>query len=107
MTFEEIDKIMAPYYEGEVFKYDPEKDEYTEPDPYPQVRWDYYTVADKVMFEKPEDCFVLIDPDGYVIARTWWNGKKHINQKKKFEKFVKANRSKWSGCRMAELDIHW
>ena len=107
ITLEEIDEIMAPYYEGNVYKYDPEKDEYTEPNPYPQFGWDYYTVAQKVMFEKPEDCFVLIDPNGKAIARSWWNGKKHVNQNKKFETFCKKNRSKWKGLWMCEIDIHW
>ena len=107
LTFQKINEIMAPYYEEEIFKYDPEKDEYTEPDPYPPFRWDYYTVHYSIVFEKPEDCFVLIDPDGHVEVRNWWNGKKHINRNKKFEKFVKENRPKWKGCYMAEIDIHW
>ena len=107
LTLKDIDEIMAPYYEGEIFKYDPETDEYTEPDPYPPFCWDYYTVMEEVMFEKPEDCYVLIDPDCHVEVRTWWNGKKHINRNKRFNKFVKENRPKWSGCKMAEIDIHW
>lgn len=107
LTVDEIGEIMDPYYEGTVFIYDSEKDEYIEPDPYPPFRWDYWRLHTEVMWEKPEDCFVLIDPDGTVMVRRWWSGKKHVNNTKSFERFVQKHRHNWKGCYMYELDIHW
>ena len=107
LTMDDIDEILEPFYEGNVFKYDEEIDEYTKPDIYPQFHQDYFRTFDRVIWEKPEDCFVIVDPDGYAITRKWWNGKEHIDQTEQFELFVKNNRAKWSGCYMYELDIHW
>ena len=110
---EAIEKIMEPFWEEKIFTYNPEKDEYDEPEVRPQFQWDYYTIMPKVMYEKPEDCYVLMDisyvekPDMVVIARKWWNGKKYVDQTKKFEAYVKRNRKKWKGCWMWEMDIHW
>ena len=102
-----IEAIMEPFYEGNFLMYDKEKDEYIEPDVYPQFRWDYYTVHPKIFYPKIEDCFIIIDPEGRAIARRWWNGKKWIDQNKHFEKFIKKNKRKWKGCYMLEIDVHW
>ena len=107
MSYEDINRIMDPYYEENIYKYDPERDEYTEPEIMPQFSWDYFTVSNPPFFEKAEDCFILIGPDGQAIAREWWNGEEHIDQRKTFDDFCKVNFPKWRGwkMKMAELDI--
>ena len=107
LEYQQIAEIMEPYCEENVYSFNPETQEYTTPDPYPQFTWDYWDQRDPAMFENPKDCFILIDPDGYCIARKWWNGKTHVDQTKKFEDFCREHGDEWKGCYLQELDIHW
>lgn len=103
----EVDAIMQPFYEENVLMYDEKRDEYVYPDLMPPFKWDYYVIHPKIFWPKVEDCFILIDPDGKVLVRRWWNGKKFVNQNRRFEKYIKKNLKKWKGCYMLELDVHW
>lgn len=108
LSYEEIDELMDPYYEEKIFVYDKDKDEYVEPDVYPQFSWDYYRIHDEVLWEKVEDCYIIMDClDKRSIVRKWWNGQKYIDQTERFESYIKENRPKWKGCYMYEIDIHW
>ena len=107
LTPEKIEEIMNPYYEGNIGTYDEKNDVFIEPDVYPQFSYDYYRIVEDRFGSKPEDCFVIIDPEGFVLSRRWWNGKDWIDQTEKFLEFVKANHKKWVGLFMCELDIHW
>ena len=107
LSYDDIDRIMEPYYEGNVYKYNPVTEEYDEPALYPQFTWDYYTVHRPLWFPKVEDCGIIIDPNGHAIARSWWNGKDHVNQYELFDSFIVMHRHRWDGCYMYEIDIHW
>ena len=96
LTPQRIEEIMAPQYQGN-----------TDPFNRPQFDWDYYTVNDPIMFEKPEDCRAIIDLTGYCIAREWWDGNQWVDQNEQFDRFVKDRRNDWKGCYMYEIDIHW
>lgn len=97
MSEQEIYNIMKRYYQGNINHHRKR----------PQFDWDHYTIDAPIMFEKPEDCFVIIDPHGYAIARRWWNGSEWVDQNDKFEEFVRNNREKWKGCAMYEIHYHY
>ena len=98
---------MNPYNESIVFKYDESEDEYIEPDIYPPFIWDYYTIHDVVEYPNIAECYILIDPDGKVMVRKWWNGTVYEDKGGEFDSFVNDNIEKWHGTHMYELDIHW
>lgn len=122
LTYADVEQIMDPYYEGNVYRYDEGEDEnqeYTEFNGqyarikpktviHPQFTWDYYSIHDPIMYHSIIDCYVLIDPDGWCIARKWWNGQKWIDQTFDFENYIHEHRQEWEGqVYMIEADIHW
>lgn len=111
LTYEDLRRIMEPYYEENVY---PEYEEDAEGQTvvksiiYPQFKWDYYDVNEPIRWHNISDCFILIDPDGWCIARKWWNGRKHIDQTLDFEVYIAEHLQEWVGkVYMTELDIHW
>ena len=95
LTYQDIELIMAPYDESNVYsEYEEDADgnEIVKSVIYPQFTWDYYTIHDPVIFHDIKDCYVLIDPDGWCIARKWWNGRKHIDQRFDFELYIEEHR---------------
>ena len=111
LTYQDLERIMAPYDESNVYsEYEEDADgnEIVKSVIHPQFTWDYYTIHDPIMFHDIKDCYVLIDPDGWCIAREWWNGRKYIDQRFDFELYIEEHRREWEGnVYMTELDIHW
>ena len=111
VTYADIEQIMEPYYEGNVFgecEEDADGHEIVRSIIYPQFRWDYYTIHDQIQFRNIADCYVLIDPDGWCISRNWWNGRKWIDQTFDFENYICEHLREWDGqVYMIEIDIHW
>lgn len=111
MTYADIERIMLPYYEENVFpEYEEDEDgnEVVKSIIYPQFHWDYYTIHDEILYHDIADCYVLIDPDGWCIAREWWNGRKLIDQQMDFYNYINEHRQEWNGkVYMVEIDIHW
>jgi len=102
-----LEQIMAPFDEDRVFKDINEDTESWLPITYPQFTWDYYTVHDEILWHDPKDCYAIIAPDGYCIARKWWDGHMRVDREKDFEIFCLQNMDKWAGkCYMVELDCH-
>ena len=107
ITNERLTKIMAPFNEAQVFKDVDDNTESWMPVPRPQFTWDYYTPVNENVHHKLEDCFALIAPDGYCMARRWWDGMKWINRSNEFDNFCRQNIHKWAGkAYMVEVDCH-
>ena len=111
MTWADLNRIMEPYYEGNVFPpYEEDEDgnEIIKTIIHPQFQWDYFSVHDPILYHDISDCYALIDPDGWCIARKWWNGRKWIDQTLDFEVYINEHRREWEDqVYMTELDIHW
>lgn len=103
----DIDSILSPYDERNVYRYSLKTGEYESPNLRPPFTWDYYTIHNPVWYRKVEDCSILIDPNGHVISRRWWNGKVHVDQNQLFEEFCTMHHKRWHGCYLYEVDIHW
>lgn len=110
-TGEEIAEKMAPYDEAALFGYDEEKEESIEPDVWPQFHWDYYQDwrITEIPISEAGECFTIMDPEGYVLSRQWYDGHKGIDQKKKFERYIEKEMPKWTqeGYRCFRMDYHW
>ena len=107
ITRSKLEQIMAPFDEDRVFKDVNEDTEEWLPVPRPQFTWDYYTIHDEIQWKKPADCFALIAPDGYCIARKWWDGRVRVDREKEFERYCQDNEDKWAGkAYMVEVDCH-
>ncbi len=111
LTYADVERIMLPYWEGNVFpeyEEDENGEELVQTIIYPQFRWDYYTIQAEVRHKAVADCYVLIDPEGWCIARKWWNGQKWIDQTFDFENYIAEHRHEWEGkVYIIEIDIHW
>ena len=109
LTNREIDDIMSPFDENEVYQYDEKTNRILEPDISPQFTYDRYDIRQSIMYNKVSDCFIIIGPEGTVVSRRWFDGKrlKWINQEKKFSNYIQKNKYKWIGCYMYEILIHY
>jgi len=111
MTYADVERIMLPYYEENVYpEYEEDEDghEIVKSIIHPQFTWDYYTIHDEILSHDIADCYVLTDPEGWCIAREWWNGKKLIDQQMDFYNYINEHRQEWNGhVYMVEIDIHW
>lgn len=111
VTYADVERIMLPYYEGNLYpeeEYDEDGDTIVKTVIHPQFQWDYYTIHEEILYRNIADCYVLIDPDGWCIARSWWNGRELIDQTFDFENYIQERRREWEGrVYMIEIDIHW
>lgn len=107
MTVERLNQIMEPFYEGNVYARLNEENESWMPTPRPQFLWDYWDIQDPIRFHTVSDCYALIDPTGYCIARKWWDGRMLVDRTREFEIYCLEHQDEWVGkVYMVELDCH-